>query len=797
MPLIDTPFKRVAIDLIGMINPPSEAGHRYILTLVDYGSRYPEAVPLKKIDSETVAKALVDIFSRVGIPEEILSDQGTQFVSDCMKEVSRLLSIKQLTTTPYHPMCNGLVERFNGTLKSMLKKLCNEKPKQWHRYINALLFAYREVPQESTGFSPFEILYGRTIRGPMQILKELWTKDIDEPETKSSYQYVFELREKLEDTMKIAKEELEKSQGRYKHYYDRKTRPRSLQVGDQVLILLPSEQNKLLMQWKGPYTVKQVISKTDYSVNVNDKPRTYHINLLKKYIPREHQTEEDNALLSIFDVGNVSIMENDHEDQDRDGELPDLYLKNEQSTEAIIGKQLNEEERKVVKNVINNYSDIFSNLPGTTQLIQHKVILTSQDPIRSKPYPTPYSIRESLKSDIQDMLEMGVIRESNSPYASPVVIVKKPDGTNRICVDYRKLNKITIFDPEPMIPPEDIMAKMSKSKYFSKLDFVKGYWQIPVTSDDIPKTAFVTPDGCYEFLKMPFGMMNAGATFVRCMRKLLDGMENIEHYIDDIVVHTETIESHVKTLEELFRRIRRANLTVKFSKCIFASNTVEFVGHNINKGVLSLQEKNVEKIKEAPRPTTKKGVRSFMGLIGFYRSYIPNFSSIAAPLTDLTRKGQPNQVKWGEPQEKAYNNLKALLTSKPILRLPDISKPFVLRTDASDIGLGAVLLQEHEDQLFPVCFASRKLLDRETRYSVMEKECLAIVWAIRKFMMYLYGVEFTLQTDHQPLVYINSCRHINARIMRWSLFLQSYRMRLESIKGKDNLGADFLSRVIT
>ena len=166
MPLIDTPFKRVVVDLVGPIYPPSESGHRYILMLVDYATRYPDAVPLKSITTESVAEALVDMYSRLGVPEEVLSDMGAQFVSECMAEVSRLLSIRQLTTSPYHPMCNRLVEKFNATLKCMLKRLCSEQRKQWHRYINALLFAYREVPQASMGFSPFELLYRRTIRGP-------------------------------------------------------------------------------------------------------------------------------------------------------------------------------------------------------------------------------------------------------------------------------------------------------------------------------------------------------------------------------------------------------------------------------------------------------------------------------------------------------------------------------------------------------------------------------------------------------------------------------------------------------
>ena len=226
MPLIERPFKRVAIDLVGSIGPPSEEGLRYILALVDVATGYPEAVPLKNIDTETVTEALVDTFSRLGVPEEILSDLGTHFVSECMKEVTRLLSIKQLITTPYHRMCNGLTEKFNGTMKSMLKRLCSEQPRQWHLYVNPLLFAYREVP--------FELLYGRVVRGPIFILKELWKKELEEPEVMNSYQYVFELREKLEDTLKLAHNELQKAQNKGKHYYDRKTKVRKFLPGDKV-----------------------------------------------------------------------------------------------------------------------------------------------------------------------------------------------------------------------------------------------------------------------------------------------------------------------------------------------------------------------------------------------------------------------------------------------------------------------------------------------------------------------------------------------------------------------------------
>ena len=236
------------MDLVGSITPASERGHRYILTLVDYTSRYPKAVPLKNIDTETVAEALLDMYSRRGIPEEVLSDQRTQFVSSCRQKVSRLQSINKLITTPYQPNCNRLVERFNGTLKKMLQRLCSEQPRQWHRFINRLLFAYRKAPQEATGFSPFELLYRRTVRGPVQIPKELWTKETDVPEVKTSYQYVLELIERLDYSMKIALEELKRSQAKNKRLYDREAKRRAIEVGDKMLNLLPTDNNNLLLR---------------------------------------------------------------------------------------------------------------------------------------------------------------------------------------------------------------------------------------------------------------------------------------------------------------------------------------------------------------------------------------------------------------------------------------------------------------------------------------------------------------------------------------------------------------------
>ena len=250
------------------------------------------------------------MFSRVRVPEELLSDQGSQFLSGVMKEVSRLLSLNQLVTTPYHPMCNGLVERFNGTLKIMLRRMCAERPKDWDRYLPALLFAYREVPQESLGFSPFELLYGRTVRGPMRILKEIWTKEGTEPEVKLTYQYVLELQDRLQETLQetfeVAKQELSKSQGKQKKYYDVKSRERKFKEGEKVLLLLPTDANKLLMQWKGPFEVLECRHDNNYRIQLNGRVKLFHANMLKRYIERK-KPEEGVEILGL-------VVLEDHQD---------------------------------------------------------------------------------------------------------------------------------------------------------------------------------------------------------------------------------------------------------------------------------------------------------------------------------------------------------------------------------------------------------------------------------------------------------------------------------------------------
>ena len=801
MPLIDTPFKRVAVDLVGPISPPSEEGHRYILTLVDYATRYPEAVALKNIEAETVAEALVGIYCRVGVPEEMLTDMGTQFISKCMKEVSRLLSVKQLTTTPYNPQCNGLVERFNGTLKTMMKKLCSEQPRQWNRYIEPLLFAYREVPQETTGFSPFELLYGRQVRGPMQILKDLWTNEYKEADVRVTYQYVLELQERLERTLTIAKEELEKSQSKFV-YKNRRAKKRILQDGDEVLLLLPSSHNKLLMKWKGPFFITKQVSNCNYKVMVDGKEKLYHINLMKKYM-RRPSNENDTLVDKQVVCGSVAVINDADKGREKesedDEELIPLYpVQQTQSIDDVqINDKLSAEMKSSVEVILKEFSAVFTDQPGKCTEAQHDIKLTDDRPVVSRPYSMPFALRESVQNDLDKMLRLGVIRHSSSPYASPVVVVRKKDGSNRVCIDYRKLNRITEFDPQPLMPVKEVVRGLGNCQFFTKLDMTSGYWQIPINPDDIPKTAFVTHDAKYEFTRAPFGMVNSGATLCRCLKQILSGIPGVTNYVDDILIYTFQWDEHLKILREVLKRLKSAGLTVKPSKCNVACNETVFLGHRISQGEVEPQLENAKKISEATPPKTKKDVRSFLGLTGFYQDFIPEYAAKAAPLTDLLRKGKPEIITWGEAQERAFFTLKNSLITEPILRLPDLTKSFILKTDASDFGVGAALCQKFEDGVFPVAYASRKLLDRERKYSVMERECLAIIFGVKKFAVYLIAKKFILQTDHQPLAYLQKAKFESGRVMRWALFLQSYQFRIEPIKGRENVAADYLSRSAT
>ncbi|KAI2646018.1 Retrovirus-related Pol polyprotein [Labeo rohita] len=718
LPIIEVPFERIGMDLVWPL-PKSARGHEHILVVVDYATRYPEAIPLRKATAKNIAQELFLLCTRVGIPSEILTDQGTPFMSRLMADLCRLLRVKQLRTTIYHPQTDGLVERFNQTLKQMLKRVAAEDRKDWDLLIPYVLFGIREVPQASTGFTPFELLFGRQPRGLPDVAKEAWEQQQPAP-LRSAIEHVREMHERIERVMPLVKEHLTKAQQSQQRRYDRAAQPREFHPGDWVMVLVPTSACKFLATWQGPYTITERIGPVTYRLRQPGRRREeqiYHINLLKRWVG----TRDQLAALAVTDPVVVDM-----------------------------GGELSAAQRTELQQLVSQFSDVFSTRPGRTSIIEHDIRTPPGVIVRQRPYRVPEARRQAIEDEIQEMLKLGIIEPSRSAWSSPIVMVPKPDGSLRFCNDFRRLNEVSDFDSYPMPRVDELLERLGRARFISTLDLTKGYWQVTLTKSAKPKTAFSTPSGHWQYRTLPFGLHGAPATFQRMMDVLLRPHQSYAAaYLDDVVIHSETWEEHRGRLRRVLTELRWAGLTANPRKCHLALAEAQYLRFQVGRGLIRPQQRKVEAILNAPLPRTKTQVRAFLGLAGYYRCFIPNFSTLASPLTDLTRKGQPEKVQWNAAREEAFRRVKAALTSEPVLRAPDFSCPFLLQTDASDTGLGAVLSQVQEGEEHPVVYISRKLTTAESKYAV-EKEALAIKWAVLELRYYLLGRRFTLLTDHAP-----------------------------------------------
>jgi hypothetical protein len=476
-------------------------------------------------------------------------------------------------------------------------------------------------------------------------------------------------------------------------------------------------------------------------------------------------------------------------------ELPVLESEQKESyLDVVYGDQLDASKLSEIKDLVYEFRHIFSDIPGRTNIIDVDIVLEQDRVVNVKPYPIPLNLRDELDKQLDSMLKMDIIEPSSAKYSSPVVMVKKPDNTYRLCSDYRQINKLVKADLEPIPKMEVIWSKVEGSCYYSKFDLTRGFWQLELSESCRDITSFATHRGLFRYKYLPFGLTSSPAIFTRMMRKLLEGSDHLEHFFDDVLAHSVTWSDHLSVLRDMFDRVSKANLTLKPAKCILGCQQVDFLGNTMtNKGILPIQKK-VENIHKVVRPVTKVQLQSFLGMVNFYRRFIQNFSSISACLTDLIKKGKPNKLDWELKHENAFNLLKDELLKEPILIWPNMEDDFLVQTDASMTGIGAVLLQKRDGVNHPVMYASRKLLPRETRYSTIERELLGIVWGIQKFQIYLYGKRFFLETDHQALTFLKTAHPDNHRLLRWGLILENYDFTIKYVKGSDNVVADYLSR---
>jgi transposase InsO family protein len=792
------------MDFVGPIEPPTRSGKRYLLVVVDNATRWPEAVAMSSMRAGKVAQELLGIFSRVGVPKVIRSDRGSNFTSQLLTEFEKRLGATPRFTSPYHPAANGQCERFNQTLKAMLRSVMQAQPENWDKLISPVLFAYREVPNETTGFSPFELVYGRTVRGPLRILRESWTQE-DEPEgglKPSVVEYLLDLRRTLETCAEEAQKHAAEAQADYKRWYDRHSRARSFTEGQRVLVLMPSSTHKMLATWQGPFPVVRRVNDSNYTVDLGSRTSTLHVNMLKLFVEREEAGKGPGGKIGVgegSDRGQVNVVVVDEEWVEDDvGEVCPLVGESMQTPGVRCAPSgLSERQEAQLDELLGSHGDVFRDTPGKTHLIQHKIRLSDETPVVQRAYRVPDALKSTLESEIGQLLQLGLIEESESPYASPVVYVKKRDGSLRLCVDYRGVNAKSVGDAYPMGDLSGIVDRVSGSKYISTMDLNKAYWQIPMEPESREKTAFRTHVGLFQFRVMPFGLTGAPATCQRLLDKVLRGaQEYATAYLDDVAIFSDTWEDHLRHLGDVLRRFREAGLVANRNKCQFVRPSLKLLGFVLGGGKLKPDSDKIAAVEAFTRPINKTGVRAFLGLTGYYRRFIPDYARLAVPLTDLTRKLQPDKVVWGAAQQAAFEALKSALVRGPVLQAPDPTKPYILQTDASQYGIGAVLSQVDADGVeHPVYYASRKLLPRETRYSTVERECLAIVWAIENFQSLVYGKPLVIQTDHNPLVWLKTVENRSPRLTRWALSLQPYWVNVQYRRGCSNGNADGLSRV--
>ena len=441
--------------------------------------------------------------------------------------------------------------------------------------------------------------------------------------------------------------------------------------------------------------------------------------------------------------------------------------------------------------IVQEFKDLFIMTPGTTNITCHK-ISTNGPPVRVPPRRIPAHFRTEVESQIQHMLQKGIIVESSSSWMAPAVYVRKKSGELRLCVDYRELNKRTHKDAYPLPLVDEVQDRLSGSVIFSKLDLQSGYWQVPVDCVDQEKTAFCPGPGMglFQFTRMPFGLSGAPSSFQRLMNIIMRGLPFVSTYIDDVLIHSESEELHKVHLREALKRLRQAGLTLRGVKCQIGMSQVTYLGHVFSGNGMTPDGSKIRAVTEWPKPVDAGDIRQFLGLASYYRRYINRFADLAAPLHQLTHNNA--EFQWTEECNTAFESIKKRLTEAPVLAFPRFDRQagsMVLQTDASGVGLGAVLEQEGH----VIGYASRTLSRSESNYSVIQRECLAIVWGMKQFRHYLLGRPFQLMTDHAPLQWLAEQKS-EGLLCRWALAVQEYDFSIVYRKGVSNGNADALSR---
>lgn len=451
------------------------------------------------------------------------------------------------------------------------------------------------------------------------------------------------------------------------------------------------------------------------------------------------------------------------------------------------------EYKETIVKIIEKYISLINYTPRIAKGYVHKINVDESKPFKCKTYPIPYNYRKQVKHEIDTMLQSKIIESAQTNFINPLVIVKKKNNEIRLCLDARNLNSITKSQYDAPQNLQSMLSCFGKNTIFTKLDLKNSFWLIPLAVESRKYTGFSVDGHVYQFRVVPYGLQSSASSLVRTMQSILDQYEQFcFHYIDDILIFSESVREHMSHIEIILKALDIAGLKLNIEKCEFCKVTVKYLGYKINQTGISIDKDRINEIKNYPRPTNLKTLRGFLGIMNYYKKFIPRLSELEVPLIELLRK--ENKWKWDDRREQAFITIKQNFHSELLLYSPNFKLPFTLRTDASDNIVAAELIQVQEGIEIPICFISRILKPYERRYSISEKEMLAIVFAITKLKFFLIGSHFTLETDHIALCYLMKNKFANNRIYRWSLLIQEFSFTIMHRPGKENITADALTR---
>ena len=783
------------IDIVGPEMPHlsrQSGNHKYIIVCVCHSTRWIELIPVPSLKAKTLADALlVHLIARFHC-KTLIYDQQSGFMSTLMQEVLKLLRINsEIAVAGFHAR-TSICERYIRTVEKILKSYIFEYKGNWNLLLPFIAFNLRQTPCATLGFSAHELTFGHNFDDRLNEIYDdlIGVSDAAEKNVKKDViTYINNLRDQLSRNQQASKEHALKMHSKTKALFDqRATKDKKFELGQKVLILEPDDTRKLYARWSEPREVIECIDNRNYRIKLdNNASKIFHVNQLRAYNER---TEFINSVVVIADSSqneedeHITVIEDDL-DGDKINFQIEQTLSSDRKTELV--------------HVLNEFRNVFRPSLGRTDLATHYIHLTDDIPCVSPNYRIPESMKNQFEEEVNRLIAEGVLIECQSEYRSGIIPIKKPNGTLRLVNNFKPLNKKVRDDLYPMADPNEIISKAAGKRYISKIDLSKSYLQVPLAPEHQHFTAWSCFLGTFCWTRMAQGLSNAPRTMQRLMDALLKKTNRFASSMqDDIIIYSNSWSDHLFHIREILYRLQTANLTASITKSEFVMRSLNVLGWCLEDGLIKPCQKHVEAILKIGPQRTKHGVRALMGMIGYHRNMIPNFVEITNCLTDLLKKNQPDKnIKWQQRHTDALNKIKEILTSKPVLSPPIYDgREFILMTDITMHSVAGILSQRDDYGVERnIAYFSRKLIPRETKYSVLELEALGILTGCLKFHHIIYGYKVVARTDHKSLEFLDTLSKHNSRIARWKIILSTYDIQTEYRKAQKHSNCDGLSRV--